>query len=220
VAAGTGNVALAAARLGVIVTATDITPRMLELGRARCAAAGVDIDWRPADAATLPFDDGAFDVVASCLGVIFAPDPEVVIGQLARVLRPGGRLGLVTWGLDAGRRVLADPLRRRLPPPPVDQADPYDWGRPEVVRARLASRFIDVMVARRMFHWRFESSVLGAEYFLTASPTHAAVLSTLTGDDRDALRREIEVELADFADSGGVSLPTPYLLVTAVDAPS
>lgn len=86
VAAGTGNVAAAATRRGASVTATDLSPRMVELGRARTADAGLAVEWMQADACDLPFDDASFDVVTSTFGLMFAtPRPAAV--EAARVLR-------------------------------------------------------------------------------------------------------------------------------------
>lgn len=100
VAAGTGNVALAAARRGARVMATDLTPRMVELGQARGTAMGIEVEWRVADAAALPVADGSVDVVTSCFGLLFVPDPEAVVAELGRVLGHGGRLGMVNWEPD------------------------------------------------------------------------------------------------------------------------
>jgi SAM-dependent methyltransferase len=97
VAAGTGNLALAAARRGARVVASDLTPRMVELGRERSAAEGLDIEWLEADAEDLPFDDGRFQVAASTFGAQFAPRPQVAAAELFRVVSSGGTLGLVNW---------------------------------------------------------------------------------------------------------------------------
>ena len=97
VAAGTGNLAVAAARRGARVVASDLTPRMVELGRERSAAEGLDIEWREADAEDLPFDDGRFDVAASSFGAQFAPRPQVAAAELFRVVSSGGTVGMANW---------------------------------------------------------------------------------------------------------------------------
>ena len=94
VAAGTGNLAVAAARRGARVVATDLTPRMVELGRERSAGEGLDIEWREADAEELPFEDGRFEVAASTFGAMFAPRPQVAAAELFRVVRSGGTVGM------------------------------------------------------------------------------------------------------------------------------
>jgi ubiquinone/menaquinone biosynthesis C-methylase UbiE len=97
VAAGKGNAALAAARRGAVVTATDIVDQLLERTSARASADGVAVELRTADAEDLPFTDGAFDVVLSTFGVMFVPQPDVAAAELLRVCRPGGRTGLANW---------------------------------------------------------------------------------------------------------------------------
>ncbi len=97
VAAGDGNCALAAARRGAVVTATDITRAQVELGRRRSEREGFAVTWLEADAEALPFPDRDFDVVLSAFGFIYAPRPEVVVGEALRVLRPGGAVGFTAW---------------------------------------------------------------------------------------------------------------------------
>src|SRR5712692_3754075 len=96
IAAGNGNFALAAARRGATVTATDITPRMVELGRARTAAVG-NMTWHEADAEHLPFPDASYDVVASVFGAMFAPQPQLVSPEMFRVARPGGLVAMANY---------------------------------------------------------------------------------------------------------------------------
>ncbi len=95
VAAGTGNASLPAARAGARVVASDLTPDLLARGRA--AAAGLDVEWREADAEHLPFADDEFDVALSCVGIMFAPHHQQAADELVRVVRSGGRLGLLSW---------------------------------------------------------------------------------------------------------------------------
>lgn len=97
IACGSGNAAIPAALLGARVTACDLTPALLEAGRDLAAKRGAEVTWREADAEALPFDDGAFDVVLSCLGIMFAPHHQASVEELLRVCRPGGAIGLVSW---------------------------------------------------------------------------------------------------------------------------
>ena len=98
VAAGNGNFAIAAARLGATVVATDLTPTMVDLGRSRSGALGLAIEWREADAEQLPFPDERFDVVASVFGAMFAPHPDRVASELFRVAKRGGLVAMATTG--------------------------------------------------------------------------------------------------------------------------
>src|SRR6185437_12661685 len=95
VAAGTGNAAIPAALAGASVVASDLTPELLDAGRARAEAAGASLDWIEADAENLPFEDESFDVVISAIGVMFAPRHQVAADELVRVCRPGGTISLL-----------------------------------------------------------------------------------------------------------------------------
>ena len=97
VGAGTGNASLPAAAAGADVTASDLTPELLEAGRRRADAAGLTLEWAEADAENLPFADGSFDVVMSAIGVMFAPHHRAAADELVRVCRPGGTIGLLSW---------------------------------------------------------------------------------------------------------------------------
>jgi ubiquinone/menaquinone biosynthesis C-methylase UbiE len=101
VAAGSGNAALAAARRGASVTATDFVPALLETAARRAQVEGLELETREADAQDLPFPDATFDVVLSTFGVIFAPDQARAAAELLRVCRPGGRIGLTAWTPDS-----------------------------------------------------------------------------------------------------------------------
>lgn len=128
VAAGHGNCALAAARRGADVMATDFSPVMIERGRARTDTSGLNITWREADAAGLPFDDGSFERVTSVFGAIFAPEQATVAAELVRVTAPGGKIGLTAWkrgGLIA--RMMRVPASHG-PAPPEGVPDPMAWG--------------------------------------------------------------------------------------------
>ena len=97
VAAGNGNATLAAARHFAEVTSTDYVPSLLERGRARAEAEGLQVTFREADAEALPFADSSFDVVLSTFGVMFTPDQARAAREMLRVCRPGGRIGLANW---------------------------------------------------------------------------------------------------------------------------
>ncbi|HET6380394.1 MAG TPA: methyltransferase domain-containing protein [candidate division Zixibacteria bacterium] len=145
VAAGTGNAALRAALAGGAVTALDITPELIEAGRRRAAEAGVDIEWVEGDAEQLPFPDASFDVVLSTFGVMFAPRHAVAAGEMLRVLRPGGRIGLATWTPDGAVADLFRAVSAEIPPSPL-AGPPLAWGDPDHVRQLLAGATLDFAV--------------------------------------------------------------------------
>jgi SAM-dependent methyltransferase len=148
VACGTGVVAVTAARLGARVTGLDLTPKLLERARENAQAAEVAIEWHEGDAEALPFDDCAFDAVVSQFGHIFAPRPEVALGEMLRVLAPGGTIAFSTWPpeLFTGRSLAL--VARHLPPPPAGMSPPWNWGDPNVVRERLGERVKDLVFDR------------------------------------------------------------------------
>ncbi len=101
VAAGSGNTALAAARRFCVVTGIDYVPTLLERGRERATAERLEVDFQDGDAEDIPFPDASFEVVLSTVGVMFAPDQRKAAGELIRVCRPGGRIGLASWTPDS-----------------------------------------------------------------------------------------------------------------------
>lgn len=139
---GTGVVAITAARAGARVTALDLTPELLAQARENAALARCpSIVWSEGDAERLPFADASFDLVLSQFGHMFAPRPELVVAEMRRVLRPGGRVAFATWPPEhfVGRMFAF--VGRHSPPPPPDAAPPPQWGIPAVVGERLGARF-------------------------------------------------------------------------------
>ncbi|MEA2311071.1 MAG: hypothetical protein QOE28_1039 [Solirubrobacteraceae bacterium] len=131
VAAGTGNASIPAARAGAIVTASDLTPELLEAGARRPEAAGLAIEWARADAEQLPFEDGGYDVVMSSIGAMFAPRHQAVADELVRVTRPGGTLGLLSWTPEGMIGALFRTMGPFAPPPPPGAQPPPLWGSEE-----------------------------------------------------------------------------------------
>jgi SAM-dependent methyltransferase len=128
VAAGSGNPAIAVAQTGARVTALDLAPSLLEIGRRRASAAGVEIDFVEGDAEALPFDDESFDIALSVVGVQFAPRHEVVARELARVVRPGGRIVLCSWTPPGFIGQFLKTVGSRMPKPPEGASPPPLWG--------------------------------------------------------------------------------------------
>ena len=156
VGAGTGNLALLAAEEGASVVASDLTPEMVEKGRARTGAAGVDVEWVVADAEDLPFEDARFDCAASVFGAIFAPRPEVMIEELFRVVRPGNTVGLTAWG-DFGVQAEIFGTFDRFRPETPGVPHPRLWGDPAVAEERLAPYANRVQTEKLTLPWEFDS---------------------------------------------------------------
>jgi SAM-dependent methyltransferase len=140
VASGTGNAAIPAAATGARVVAGDLTPELFEAGRARAAAAGVELEWVEADAENLPFGDGDFDVVMSSIGVMFAPHHEMAADELVRVSRPDGKIGLLSWTPEGMIGALFRTMGQFMPPPPPGASPPPLWGSEEHLRELFGDR--------------------------------------------------------------------------------
>src|SRR5215210_7554361 len=123
VAAGSGNAAIPAAQAGAEVTASDLTPELLEAGRRRAEAEGLTLEWIEADAEHLPFEDESFDVVMSSIGAMFAPHHQDVADELVRVCRRGGTIGLLSWTPEGMLGALFRTMGPFAPPPPPGAED-------------------------------------------------------------------------------------------------
>jgi SAM-dependent methyltransferase len=138
VACGSGNVAIRAAQAGGQVVGVDLTPELFDAGRRMAREAGVSVDWVEGDAEALPFEDESFDVVLSTFGAMFAPRHEVAAAELARVLRPGGRLALCNWTPEGTQGDFFRTVGAHLPPGPSFAQPPLLWGLPDHVRSLFA----------------------------------------------------------------------------------
>jgi SAM-dependent methyltransferase len=148
VACGTGNAAIRAAQAGGRVIGVDLTPEMFEAGRRLAADAGVEIEWVEGDAEELPVEDESVDVVVSVFGCMFAPRHRVTAAELARVLRPSGRLCVTGWTPEGETGKLFRTLGAYMPPPPPFAEPPLLWGAEEHVRELFAGTGIEVEFAR------------------------------------------------------------------------
>jgi ubiquinone/menaquinone biosynthesis C-methylase UbiE len=145
VAAGSGNVAIRAAEVGAEVVAADLTPENFEAGRREGHARGVELEWVEADAESLPFGDGEFDVVTSSLGAIFAPDHQAVADELLRVCRPGGTIGMINFTAEGLAAEFFGLFAPYAPPPPLP---PVLWGSEPHVRELFGDRPAGLEVTR------------------------------------------------------------------------
>src|SRR3954462_15751709 len=168
VATGTGNVALRAAAAGANVVGLDLTPELFATAWRRMDEWDVAVDWVEGDAEDLPYDDESFHAVLSVFGVQFAPRHDVVAHELARVTRPGGRIGLVNWTPEGPIGELFKIMGSSLPRPPAYASPPPLWGNDSYVRGLFAGRGIEFEFTRGHNPWRFDS----AEAFVEFMETH------------------------------------------------
>jgi 2-polyprenyl-6-hydroxyphenyl methylase/3-demethylubiquinone-9 3-methyltransferase len=214
VGAGTGNLALLAAEEGASVTASDLTPEMVEKGRARTQADGVDVEWVVADAEDLPFDDDSFDCVASVFGAIFAPRPDVMIAELFRVVRPGGTVGLTAWGDFGVQAEVFRALDQFRPPSPFPL--PSLWGDEKVVEERLAPHAARVQSERVSIAWEFDSFDEMWQAFSNNGPL-VALRQSIAPEQFDGIRQQMLeiVERNSQAGDGGLRADPEYLRIVA-----
>ncbi len=212
VAYGTGNAARPAARRGAAVTGLDLTPELLEAGRTKAEAEGLEIEWVEGDAEELPFAEGSFDRVVSTFGHMFAPRHQRAADELARVCRPGGAIAICCW-TPAG--VVGDLFRATaeyLPPPPEFAQPPILWGAEEHVRD-LFPQAEGFEFERHVTRIEWESPAAWTDYFSERfGPLVTA--SALLGDRFAELRGKLTAIFAERneASDGTLHLPQEYLL--------
>lgn len=208
-ATGTAQVAVRAARAGAIVTAIDIAEPMLAKARARAAEEGLQITFDQGDIEYLPYEDACFDVPVSNFGLIFAPDHANVAAELARVSRPGARLGFTAWKPNPK----LGELYRRFTENPIEGREAYEWGREDHVEDMLGEDF----------ELEFEDGTLWLEaesgeeiwkLFSESAPPVIALIRELDEGQRERFH-EAFVELYETyrAKDGMVRAPRRYLLV-------
>lgn len=168
VACGTGNATIPAASTGARVTGLDLTSRMLEVARRRADDAGVDVDWIEGDAEELPFDDASFDVVMSAFGCMFAPRHEVVADELARVLRPGGRLAVASWTADGAIGDFFRTVGAHLPAMPDIVDPPLRWGDEQYVGELFEGTGIEFAFVRESWTIGHDSGPAALDCYTTA----------------------------------------------------
>lgn len=211
VACGSGNAALAAARLGCDVTGIDYVPALLDRGRERAAAERVGVDLRHGDAEEIPFPDGSFDAAVSVFGSMFAPDHLLAAEELVRVTRPGGTIALASWTPDGFIGAMFGTVAAHVPPP-TGLASPMLWGTEEHL-ARLFGPGVTWIHRRRTFTFRFTSAEAFVETFAAYyGPTLKALEAA--GPARDTLAddlRDLALSWNRLEESSPIAVPGSYL---------
>jgi SAM-dependent methyltransferase len=214
VACGTGAVAERAAAAGAAVTGVDLAPALIETAKERARELGLDIDYRVGDCERLDgIDDASFDVVSSTCGIMFSPDHEATARQLARVAKPGGRIGLVNWQPEGGVGRMFAMMKPFSPPPPAGAGVPFDWGRREHVEELLGNAF-DLEFDEGVSTYSPSS---GEEYWQVFSssygPTKAAA-GALDDERREEFHRTwVDFFEENYRGDGRIDHTREYLLV-------
>jgi ubiquinone/menaquinone biosynthesis C-methylase UbiE len=211
VAAGNGNATLAAARRFARVTSTDYVPALLERGRRRADAEGLDIVFETADAEALPYPDASFDVVLSTFGVMFAPDHPRAAAEMLRVTLPGGRIGLASWTPSGFLGDLFRAVAKHVPPP-AGVASPLLWGTAEHIR-ELFPNVTTIQHAARSFAFRYQSPEHFLDVFRRFYGPVLKAFAALDASGQSALETDL-IALLHRADRGGATglvVPADYL---------
>lgn len=217
VACGSGNLCIPAAKAGAAVTGVDIAPNLLADARSRAARESVDIAFDEGDAEQLPYQDGAFDIIVSMFGAMFAPRPAFVARELARVCRPGGEIVMANWTPTGFIGELFKVTGKHVAPP-AGVPSPLQWGDEAVVRERLDRYVTDIQSTRLTATLVFPFSVADTIEFYRVNygPTLRA-FAALSDTGQAALRRDLEslYEQHNVATDGTTNIAAEYLEVVA-----
>ena len=212
VACGAGNAAIPAARAGADVTGLDLVPGLLDGGRAKAAAEGVEIDWVEGDAEALPFEDDSFDRVLSTFGHMFAPRHQKTADEMARVCGEAGVIGICCWTPEGVAGEIFRASGSYMPPPPEYASPPILWGTENHVREMFGDAR-DFEFERRDTTIEWDSVEGFADYFMDRFPTMVTARQML-GERFGELRADvIEIwERRNESDDGPFRLPQEYLV--------
>jgi ubiquinone/menaquinone biosynthesis C-methylase UbiE len=203
---------------GVKVIGADIADQMLDYARAAAARHELDIQYRHADAERLPFADGEFDAVVSTFGVMFAGNPEAACAEIARVVKPGGRVVLATWKPDANVFHMFGVMKKHMPAPPAGAPaprSPFEWGKVARVEELLAARF-DLGFEHGTNHFRYASGEQAWQLWVNHYGPTKSLAASLDDARREELRRDLIAWHETFASPLGFDQPRDYLVVRGV----
>jgi SAM-dependent methyltransferase len=213
VACGTGNTTIPAARAGARVTGLDLVPTLLDQGRAKADAAGLEIEWVEGDAEELPFEDRSFDRVLSTFGHMFAPRHQRTADEMARVCRGGGAIVIAAWTAEGtvGQTMRAGAAY--MPPPPDYASPPSLWGSEEHVGETFGPSARGFEFERHI-NWREADSLeVYADYYMEHFPPMAAARGILGDRFEEVREKYIAIwRVANAANDGSLRLPQEYLL--------
>lgn len=217
VACGSGNAAIAAARCGCVVAGVDYVPALLARGRRRAEAEGVAVDLIEGDAEAIPFPTGSFDAVLSVYGSMFAPSHARAAAELARVCRPGGRIGLATWTPDGFIGEMLKVVAAHVPPAP-GVASPLLWGSEPYLRELFGKEIETIACTERTFTFRFRSAEEFVDYFRTHYGPTLKAFEAVGDAGADVLFAGLVDLVGRFAgtSSGPVAIPARWLQTVAI----
>lgn len=217
VATGSGNAAIAAARLGCTVVGVDYVPSLLERARERAAAEGLAVELVEGDAESLPFPAASFDAVTSVFGSMFAPDHAQAAAELLRVCRPGGRIALASWTPESFIGELFRTVSAHVPPP-AGVSSPMLWGTEEHLRELFGDEVASLEVIERTFTFRFPSPEHFVAFFRECYGPTLKAFAALEGSAQEALERDLVALAARFdrLGDGATAIPSTYTEAVAI----
>ena len=212
VATGSGNAALAAARRSCEVVGIDYVPSLLQRARERAIAEGVQAQFEEGDAEAIPFEDDSFDVVTSVFGAMFAPSQETAVSELARVTRPGGKIGLVTHTPEGYIGNLFKVIGKHVPPP-AGLRSPIQWGTEERLRELFGDAIAELRVEKRHMTLRYRSPQTWVDYWRRYYGPTLKAFEAVGEEGRPGLEADVLENIARFnrADDGTMVVPSEYL---------
>lgn len=217
VAAGNGNVTLAAARRWCEVVSTDYVPSLLERGRTRAEADGLTVDFKTADAEALPFSDASFDAVVSTFGVMFTPNQDRAATELVRVCRSGGKIGLANWTPEGFIGQLFKTLGKYLPPP-AGAKSPALWGTTARISEMFGAVSESIRTERRHFVFRYRSPDHFLDVFKNYYGPTLKAFAALDATNQQAFRIDLLslISRLNRAEDGTMVVPSEYLEIVVV----
>jgi SAM-dependent methyltransferase len=216
VACGTGNATIPAARAGAHVVGADLTPELFDAARRHASDAGVEVTWIEGDAEALPFGDESFDVVVSTFGCMFAPRHELAAREIARVLRPGGRIGVASWTPEGVIGDFFGAVGAHLPPPPSFASPPIMWGNPDHVRSVFADTGLELAFELASVEFQFGSVHEAVDFYETNFGPLVKAREQLEPQGRwVAAHRDLVALYEEHeADDGSLTFGGEYLVTT------
>ena len=217
VATGSGNTAISAARRFCDVAGMDLAPESIEHARRRAEAEGMEISFEVGDAEDLSYPDASFDVVLSTIGVMFCPNQEKAAGELLRVCRSGGRIGLSSWTPDGFTGQMLKTVGKHVPPPPGVKP-PSLWGTEDRLQELLGEGTSSLRTTRQTYNFRYPSAGYFIEYFRDYYGPTVRAFAALDAEGQDALTRDLGalIDVHNTATDGTMVVPSDYLEAVAV----
>ena len=210
---GTGDVAFHAARAGAVVTGSDLSPALIETAQRQAAELGLDLTLEVADAQALHYADASFDVISSSVGIIFAPDHARIASELARVCKPGGRIGFTAWRKSSGVGDIFEGMSKFMPPPPEGAGSPFQWGEEAYVEERLGDSFDLGFEELDTRHEHDDPAEMWELFRTSYGPSHV-LWESLDEERRRDLDETMTAVFEKHRAGDGISMERLYLLVT------